>query len=244
MKACVLVGSTETDFFLLFSHILGAAGYRTLLVKTVAEITTFARERDVRAILLDADPGHFPAAEACQIIHRNDALRRIRTIAIVGSQPPSQHLDLISAGVDEIFVRPFAPTKLLEYLHRHSTQSREVPGGTGRLQHSDVVLDLDERRVTRRGAAVHLAPTEFALLICLMRKPGKVCTRAELLEAAWPGRRFVEGPTLNVHIGRLRKALNSGQNADLIQTVRFVGYIFGSRPEPAVPIGGTSTGDG
>lgn len=237
MKARILVGSVETDFVLLFSHILEAAGYLTSLAKTVEEVKRFTNDRDVKAILLDGHLDHFPAAQACQAIKQNPMSRWKPAIAIIRSEAQSRHLDLISAGVDETFVRPFAPAKLLEYLHRRLSQHSDPYRGGGRFEHSGVIMDLDDRRVTRDGAAIHLAPTEFALLLCLMRRPNKICSRAELVEAGWPGRRFVEAPTLNVHIGRLRKALMEGVRPDLIRTVRSIGYVFGTPPNGASTVG-------
>ncbi|MCJ8521141.1 two-component system phosphate regulon response regulator PhoB [Pseudorhizobium tarimense] len=235
MKGLIALCSADTDFFLLFAHILESAGYRITLAKTLDDLNSFESTSDVAGFLLDAR-GSFPAVEACQIIKNKSALSQGAIIAILAGQTPPQYLDLISAGVDETFVRPFAPGKLLEYLHRQVSHNRELARRPGTLRHSGVVVDLDQRTVTRNGAPIHLAPTEFSLLVHLMTKPGRICSRVELLDAAWPDRRFVEAPTLNVHINRLRKALNRFGEPDLIRTVRYVGYAFGSaRSEGATP---------
>ena len=232
MKGQIVIGSADTDFFLVYAHILETDGYRVSLATTDADVSRSATGSDVEAVLLDDQQGRFSAVLACRSVKENVALRDLATVAIVAPQTNSTHIELISAGIDEAFVRPFAPVRLLEYLHRRLSLKKVLLRQSGILVHSGVTVDLDERTVTRGGMAVHLAPTEFALLACLMARPNRVCSRAELLAAVWPGRRFVEDATLNVHIGRLRKALNQ-EGQSVIRTVRSIGYVFGGGADAA-----------
>jgi two-component system phosphate regulon response regulator PhoB len=209
VKGRIVIGSADTDFFLLFAHILEAAGYRTSLSTTDADVSSSATDAEVRAVLLDHQAGGFSAVNACRSIKENAASRDVPTVAIIAAQ-----------------ARAFAPARLLDYLHRRLSYRKELFRQGGRLQHSGIVVDLDERTVTQHGMVIHLAPIEFALLACLMARPTRVCSRTELLDAAWPGRRFVESATLNVHIGRLRKALTRDGEC-VIRTVRSIGYAFG-----------------
>ncbi|MCF6370869.1 response regulator transcription factor [Rhizobium halophilum] len=227
IKGRIVIGSADTDFFLLFAHILTTDGYRVTLATTDGDVSSSATGSDIRAVLLDDQQRRFSAVQACRSITQNVASRNVATVAIVAAHANASHIELISAGVDEVFVRPFAPARLLDYLDRRRSLQKVLLRQSGVLMHSGVILDLDERTVTRSGVAVHLAPTEFALLACLMTRPNRVCSRIELLAAAWPGRRFVESATLNVHIGRLRKALNR-EGQGVIWTVRSIGYVFGS----------------
>lgn len=156
MKGRIVIGSADTDFFLLFAHILEADGYRTSLSTTDADVSSSATDAEGRAVLLDHQGGGFSAVHACRSIKENAASRDVPTVAIIAAQARSSHLDLISAGIDETFVRPFAPARLLDYLHRRLSYRKELFRQGGRLQHSGIVVDLDERTVTRRGMVVHL----------------------------------------------------------------------------------------
>lgn len=234
MKAVVLIGSGDTEFFLLFAHILEVGGYHPKLASGVSELIQLADDRDVKVIMLDCQPGRFSAIEACQAIKQTPALTGVLTVAIIEAGAKDWYLDLIAVGVDEAFVRPFPPAMLLDYFHRHLTRNTRCSSDRGRLEHSRVAVDFDNRRVTRNGVSIHLAGTEFTLLIYLMKNANRICSRMELLDAAWPGRRYVQESTLTVHVGRLRKALNATGGTDLIRTVRSIGYAFGDAPAPVV----------
>lgn len=241
VKGRIVIGSADTDFFLLYAHILEADGYRVSLATTDAAVSSSAIESAVEAVLLDDQLGRFSAVQACRSVKENVALRDVATVAIVSPQSNSSHIELISAGIDEAFVRPFAPVRLLDYLHRRLSLQKVVLRQSGILVHSGVTVNLDERTVTRGDLAIHLAPTEFSLLACLMARPNRVCSRSELLAAGWPGRRFVESATLNVHIGRLRKALNQ-EGQGVIRTIRAIGYVFGGGTDAAGLAPGRETG--
>jgi two-component system phosphate regulon response regulator PhoB len=234
VKGRIVIGSADTDFFLLYAHILETDGYRVSLAMTDADVSSSATGSDVGAVLLDDQQGTFSAVQACRSVKENVALHDLLTVAIVAPHANAAHIELICAGINETFVRPFAPVRLLDYLDRRLSLKKVLLRQSGILVHSGVTVDLDERTVTRGGIPVHLAPTEFALLACLMAKPNRVCSRTELLAAAWPGRRFVESATLNVHIGRLRKALNQ-EGQSVIRTVRSIGYAFDGGADAAAP---------
>ena len=95
-----------------------------------------------------------------------------------------------------------------------------------RLEYADVVLDRARHRVTRGGQDIHLGPTEYRLLDFLMQRPGRVFTRERLLDAVWGANTYVEVRTVDVHVGRLRKALRLPNAPDLIRTVRSAGYAL------------------
>ncbi|HEV3178540.1 MAG TPA: winged helix-turn-helix domain-containing protein, partial [Stellaceae bacterium] len=96
--------------------------------------------------------------------------------------------------------------------------------GAEMLRYADLVMDLASHRVTRNGASVHLGPTEFRLLRVLLERPGRVFSREQLLDAVWGRESEIEPRTVDVHIRRLRKALNEDGRRDLIRTVRAAGY--------------------
>lgn len=94
------------------------------------------------------------------------------------------------------------------------------------LKHGDLELDRTSHRVRRGGREIHLGPTEYRLLEYLMRHPGRVYSREQLLDGVWGNDVYVDERTVDVHVGRLRKAINRGRNPDPIRTVRGAGYAF------------------
>lgn len=229
MRPLILIGSADSDYFLLLEHILEADGFDTVFGKSVEEIVHLGAECDPFAILLDAWSGSFSAASTCVQLKNDPRTARISTIALIRPEAQSQYVDLLKAGIDESFIRPIAPSRLLEFLrtrarrtgHFFKTMKSATP-----LFYAGIVMNLETHRVKRNGLDIHLGPIEFKLLQHLMRNCGQVCGRADLIANAWPRNIHVEPRTVNVHIGRLRKALSSNGSPDLIRTVRSIGYAL------------------
>ena len=129
----------------------------------------------------------------------------------------------LDTGADDYVVKPFAMAELTARIR--AVMRRIRPGlADDRVTCGDIVMDRVAHRVKRGGAEVHLGPTEFRLLDHLMQHPGRVFSREQLLDAVWGSDVYVEARTVDVHIGRLRKALNGKTDADPIRTVRSAGY--------------------
>jgi two-component system phosphate regulon response regulator PhoB len=122
-------------------------------------------------------------------------------------------------------VKPYSPSELVARLRAVIRRARPAPADQA-LRFRDLAMDLGAHRVTRGGAAVHLGPTEFRLLRYLLERPGRVFSREQLLDAVWGREAEVELRTVDVHIRRLRKALNDGGRPDLVRTVRAAGYAL------------------
>lgn len=227
MKPLILIGSADTEFYLLLSYILEVEGYETVLARGTEEICFLAIEHPVKVILLDTFPGSFSAVEACSRLKKNIRTRGIVTVALIGPGAESQYLDLLKAGVDESFVRPMVPAKLLTYLRGLQAKPHPAKLGSGILSHAGIEMDLDRHKVLCAGQDVHLSLIEFKLLWCLMSRPSQVIARDELVHAAWPHQRHVEARTLNVHIGRLRDALRRADGKVSVTTSRGLGYALG-----------------
>ncbi len=131
----------------------------------------------------------------------------------------------LDVGADDYVSKPFSPAELLARI-RALLRRRNPDVGAEKLNVSDVELDLVAYRVRRGGRELHLGPTEFKLLRYFMERAGRVLTRDQLLDGVWGQNVYVEDRTVDVHIRRLRKALNEAGEADLIRTVRAVGYCF------------------
>lgn len=228
--ASVLIASTDADFYLLLSHILKEAGFDVTLASSTQEILHFSAELNPLAILLDCRQGEERAFDVCNRLKTEAETLGIMTVALIGPGAEHLHLDLIKSGIDETFVRPMAPTKLIGFLNaiagrKGSSYSRT--DGRAIVTAGAVTLDLRTHRVTRGGKDIHLGPIEFRLLRHLIENVGQVVSRQALIAAGWDEGRFVDTRTVNAHIGRLRRALDDG-GPDRIRTVRSAGYMFDS----------------
>ena len=131
----------------------------------------------------------------------------------------------LDTGADDYVVKPFSMTELLA--RARAVLRRIRPGlAEDRVHCGDIVIDRVAHRVRRDGKEVHLGPTEFRLLEYMIQHPGRVFSREQLLDAVWGSDVYVEARTVDVHIGRLRKALNEGSSQDPIRTVRSAGYAL------------------
>ncbi|MBB4187300.1 two-component system phosphate regulon response regulator PhoB [Sinorhizobium terangae] len=231
----VLVGSTDADYYLLLVHILESEGYRVILGSGVEEIVHLAGENDVKAILLDCRSGEDWTPLACVKLKQQPRTFGIATVGLIGPGAEGRFIDLLKAGIDENFVRPVAPSKPLGFLRDHilcrpGSDAMAINGHI--LAYAGIELNTNRHSVKRFGIDIHLGPIEFRLLQFLMENRELACSRAQLIEAGWPERRFVDAKTVNVHIGRLRRALSVANGPDVIRTVRSSGYMLdGSNQE-------------
>lgn len=234
-RPLILIGSRDADYFLLLEHILAADGFDTVFGTSVEEIVHLGAECHPHAVLLDGWSGGLSAVSACTRLKRDPRTARILTIALIGPGAENQYVELLRAGIDESFVRPVPPSKLLEFLRTRTRHighfGKSVNDGMS-IFYETIELNLEAHRVKRNGVEIHLGPIEFKLLQHLMCNPGMVCGREELVNNAWPHNIHVELRTVNVHIGRLRKALNVRGAPDLIRTVRTAGYALDGNGPP------------
>jgi two-component system, OmpR family, phosphate regulon response regulator PhoB len=135
----------------------------------------------------------------------------------------------LNSGADDYIAKPFSPTELVARMR--AVLRRANPSLTDEmLRFGDVEMDLAAHRVRRSGRDIHLGPTEFRLLRHFMQHPGRVFSREQLLDLVWGHDVYVEPRTVDVHIRRLRKALNEEDETDLIRTVRSAGYALDAKP--------------
>ena len=134
----------------------------------------------------------------------------------------------VDAGADDYVSKPFSPAELVARIRAVLRRIRPALADEA-LSYADIVMDLVAHRVSRGGKSIHLGPTEFRLLRHFMEHPGRVFSREQLLDAVWGKDVYVEARTVDVHIRRLRIALNGGNHADLIRTVWAAGYALDSQ---------------
>ena len=225
MKPLILIVSQDPEFFLIFSHILDADGFSCELVARNVAGRLCADKKPV-AIIVDCQAEDEAAPVLCKQLKQGEATRHVPIAALVAPKADIQHLELLKAGIDECFIRPFAPAKLLAYLRTARETRRGQTDSPESLNHGGLQLDLETYRVRYGARDIHLAPIEFRLLRHLMRSPGKVFHRQELVQAAWPDNRQVDERSVDVHVAKLRKMLKQTMDKDLIRTVRSAGYAL------------------
>ncbi|MCG6882904.1 MAG: phosphate regulon transcriptional regulator PhoB [Silicimonas sp.] len=164
--------------------------------------------------------------EICRRLKSNADTRKIPVIMLTARSEESDRVRGLETGADDYVIKPYS---VVELMARVRTQLRRVrPASIGeRLEFGDIVLDAETHRVTRGGRAVKLGPTEFRLLSTFMEKPGRVWSREHLLDRVWGRDIYVDTRTVDVHIGRLRKALCQFGGEDPVRTVRGAGYALG-----------------
>jgi two-component system phosphate regulon response regulator PhoB len=163
--------------------------------------------------------------EICRRLRARDATRTLPVIMLTARGEEGERVRGLSVGADDYVVKPFSVPELMarvRALLRRASPERIA----GRLAAGDIELDRETHRVRRGGRDVHLGPTEFRLLDYLLEKPGRVFTRAQLLDAVWGMSAEIDERTVDVHVGRLRKVLSRGRERDPIRTVRGAGYSF------------------
>jgi len=228
LAAKVLVVEDEEALAELLRYNLEAAGYNVVHAATGEDAEVLVTEEEPDLVILD---WMLPAASGIEICRRLRARTDTRQVPIIMLTARSEEADRIrglSTGADDYVVKPFSLPELMarvKALLRRASPSRiaEV------LVVADISLDRAAHRVLRGKREVRLGPTEFRLLEYLMQSPGRVLSRGQLLDGVWGRDAYVDERTVDVHIGRLRKALIRGREGDPIRTVRGAGYVFGER---------------
>lgn len=227
MNPLVLICSQDAEFYLVYSHILEMDGFASELAGGLEEALAAAGKRGPQAVVLDCQPASAAASTICARLKQELQIGDLPVIAMIAPGAGNQHLDLLKAGIDESFVRPMAPAKLLNYLRAKvvltQPDSEQVENGRS-LCCGDVEMRIDTYRVRCNGQEIHLGPIEFNLLRHLLENRGKVFSRAELIDAVWPDNIHVGERTVDVHISRLRGTLEMCSPRRIIRTIRSAGY--------------------
>lgn len=163
--------------------------------------------------------------EVCRQIRRMPEARSLPIIMLTARGEEADKIRGLNSGADDYVTKPFSPSELTARLKAVLRRTRPSTGDD-MLRFSDLAMDLGGHRVTRNGRNVHLGPTEFRLLRFFLEHPGRVFSREQLLDAVWGRDVYVEPRTVDVHIRRLRKAVNGDEELDLIRTVRSAGYAL------------------
>jgi two-component system, OmpR family, phosphate regulon response regulator PhoB len=228
MSAYILIVEDETSINQLLAYNLQAEGFRTKIVETGEEVHPALAEEMPDLVLLDWMLPELSGIEVCRILRARPETRDLPVVMLTARGEESERVRGLATGADDYIVKPFS---MVEVMARIKTILRRVRPETvaETLTYGDLVLDRAKQRVTRGLRDISLSPTEFRLLEYFMQSPGRVYTRAQLLDRVWANDGYVDERTVDVHIGRLRKHLSRGREIDPIRTVRGTGYAFNER---------------
>jgi two-component system, OmpR family, phosphate regulon response regulator PhoB len=225
MRPAVLVVEDEAALLTLLRYNLEKGGFVVAEARDGEEALLQLKEQVPDAVLLDWMLPRVSGLELCRQIRRSPAWREVPIIMLTARGEEGDRVRGLDSGADDYVVKPFSTTELVARLRAVIRRARPAVSAEI-LRFGDLTLDLSAHRVSRSGNQIHLGPTEFRLLRFFLERPGRVFSREQLLDAVWGRDAEVELRTVDVHIRRLRKALNEGGHKDLVRTVRAAGYAL------------------
>lgn len=223
MQPYILVMEDEDALATLLQYNLEKEGYDVVVAADGEEGLVQIDERQPDLVLLDWMLPKVSGIEVCRRLRGRPETRNLPVIMLTARGEESDRVRGLDTGADDYLTKPFSMVELIARIR--AVLRRIRPGlADDRVGHGDILIDRVAHRVKRDGKEVHLGPTEFRLLDHFMRHPGRVFSREQLLDAVWGSDVYVEARTVDVHVGRLRKALDVGESANPIRTVRSAGY--------------------
>jgi two-component system phosphate regulon response regulator PhoB len=228
-KPLVLVVEDEAALATMLRYNLEKQGFRVEEAADGQEALTRISEAQPDLVLLDWMLPVMSGLEVCRQIRRRPTTRDLPIIMVTARTEDQDAVRGLNTGADDYITKPFNMEALLARMRALLRRSNAVPA-KGQLAFHDIALDLSAHRVSRNGRPVHLGPTEFRLLEFFMQHPRRVFSREEVLDAVWGPDIHVEPRTVDVHIRRLRKAINGTGELDVVRTVRAAGYALDTEP--------------
>ena len=225
MKPYVLVVEDEAALATLLHYNLDKEGYETQIAADGEEAMLLVAERAPDLVVLDWMLPQVSGIEICRRLRAGKKTAATSIIMLTARAGETERIRGLNTGADDYITKPFSMAELLARVRALLRRTR--PDLTEDVLHgAGIVLDRSAHKVMRHDKPVHLGPTEYRLLEYLLSQPGRVFSRAQLLDAVWGMDKDVELRTVDVHVGRLRKALNAGGQSNAIRTVRGAGYAL------------------
>jgi len=221
----VLIVEDEEPLTLLLRYNLEAEGYAVDSASRGDEAEIMLREQVPDLVILDWMLPGLSGIELCRRLRLRPETQGLPVILLTARGEESERVRGLATGADDYVVKPFSVPELLarvRALLRRASPNRVATS----LEAGELLLDRSSHRVRRGNRELHLGPTEFKLLEFLMERPGRVFTRGQLLDSVWGMDAEIDERTVDVHVGRLRKAVNKPRERDPIRTVRGAGYSF------------------
>lgn len=225
MKPNLLIVEDESALVELLRYNFEKEGFRVATASDGEAALVAVEESTPDLIVLDWMLPHVSGLEVCRQLRRRPETRDVPIIMLTARGEESDRIRGLEVGADDYVSKPFSPSELIARVRAVLRRSKPSTA-QDLLTFGDLVMDLSSHRVLRSGRPIHLGPTEFRLLRFLLERPGRVYSREQLLDAVWGRDIYVEPRTVDVHIRRLRKAINLPGDSDLIRTVRSAGYAL------------------
>ena len=223
MSPLILIVEDEPPLVEMLKYNFESAGFRTSVATDGQEALFQAEELTPDLILLDWMLPEYSGIEICRKLRDREATQSVPIIMLTARSEEDDRILGLNSGADDYVVKPFSPKELVARVQ--ATLRRSQPGfAEDKLVYADLTMDLDAHKVFRSEMPIHLGPTEYRLLQVFMHRPTRVFSREQLLDRVWGRDIYVEERTVDVHIRRLRKALNENDRPDIIRTVRGGGY--------------------
>lgn len=222
-RPSVLIVEDEPAQMELLAYNLEKSGFEVLRASDGEEGLLIATESNPALIVLDWMLPRLSGIEVCRQLKRNRDTREIPIVMLTARGEESDLVRGLDTGADDYMVKPYSVNELIA--RARALLRRTRPGAVGEtLTYGDLTLDAEQHKVTRSGQHMRLGPTEFRLLSVFMERPGRVWSREQLLDRVWSHDAEIDFRAIDVHIGRLRKALRLPGHSDPIRTVRGAGY--------------------
>lgn len=227
MKPKILVVEDDTNLVELITYNLKQEGFDVVTTEDGEEALILADEEKPDLVLLDWMIVNLSGVEVCRRMRREPATANLPIIMLTARTEEADRIRGLEIGADDYITKPFSPRELVARIRAVLRRLRPALAG-GSLEYAGIFMDTTAHKVMRDGQSVALGPTEFRLLRHFLEHPGRVFSREQLLDSVWGRDVYVEQRTVDVHIRRLRKAINLDRMPDVIRTVRSAGYSLDS----------------
>ncbi len=226
MTPLIMVVDDEDAQREVLAYNLAAEGYRVAQAANGEQALLMVQEDQPDLLVLDWMMPGLSGIELCRRLKARDETAAMPIIMLSARSEEGDRVRGLETGADDYVVKPFSVAELLARVRANLRRVRPASVGE-RLSFDDIVLDAETHKVTRADQPIKLGPTEFRLLATFMERPGRVFSRDQLLDRVWGRDIYVDTRTVDVHVGRLRKALCQHGGADPLRTVRGTGYALG-----------------
>lgn len=225
-KPTILLVEDEPAQRAVLAYNLKSEGFDVLEAEDGDEALVMARESLPDLVLLDWMLPHVSGLEVCRRLKSSKATRALPVIMLSARSEELDKVRGFEMGADDYMVKPYSVAELMARVRKELRRTRPASVGE-ELAFEDILLDAGSHRVSRAGQDIKLGPTEFRLLATFLENQGRVLSREQLLDRVWGRDIYVDTRTVDVHIGRLRKALTQRGEDDPLRTVRGAGYALG-----------------
>ena len=226
IRPTVLLVEDESAQREMLAYNLEAEGFDVITADNGEDGLILVDENDPDLIVLDWMMPQLSGIEVCRRLKSNSKTCQIPVIMLSARADEVDRVHGLETGADDYVAKPYSVIELMARVKAHLRRIRAAAVGN-RLEYGDIMLDPETHKVFRSQSELKLGPTEFRLLSTFMEKPGRVWSRDQLLDRVWGRDIYVDTRTVDVHIGRLRKALTRFGGGDPLRTVRGAGYAFG-----------------